>query len=133
MPRGHGGFIPIRQEDPVAADFTKALKSANELELTTTGRVTGRESSRPVWFVQQAGPLYLLPVAGSASQWYKNLVQRPALKLAADGAHYAAKAKPITDPAQVGQVVSNFQAKYGAQDVAEYYPNPEVAIEVPLG
>jgi hypothetical protein len=116
----------------VAADFTKALKNASEIELTTTGRVTGRESSRPVWFVQEDGRLFLLPVAGSASQWYKNLLQKPALKLAAAGAQYAAKAKPITDSDQVGQVVSNFRAKYGAQDVAEYYPDPEVAIEVPL-
>jgi hypothetical protein len=117
----------------VAADFTKALKNTSEIELTTTGRVTGRESSRPVWFVQDASQLYLLPVAGSESQWYRNLLKTPALKLAADGARYAAMARPITDAGQVGQVVDNFRAKYGAQDVAEYYPNPNVAIEVPLG
>jgi hypothetical protein len=32
-------------------ELRNALRDANELELTVTGRKSGRESSRPIWFV----------------------------------------------------------------------------------
>jgi deazaflavin-dependent oxidoreductase (nitroreductase family) len=115
------------------ADFDTALNNTSEIELTTTGRVSGRETSRPVWFVRQGDKLYLLPVAGSGSQWYKNLLKTPAIRLSADGATYSTTAHPVTDPGKVEQVVDAFRAKYGERDVAEYYPNPDVAVEVTLG
>jgi hypothetical protein len=33
--------------------FTRALQSAQEVELTVTGRKTGREITIPVWFVPE--------------------------------------------------------------------------------
>jgi hypothetical protein len=114
-------------------DFETALTKTRQLELTTTGRVSGRQTSRPVWFVRQGETVYLLPVSGSGSQWYKNLVKTPAIRLAANRAEYSTRAKPVTDPGTVGQVVDNFSAKYGADQVAQFYPHPDVAVEVPLG
>jgi hypothetical protein len=67
------------------ADFRNALKDTNEIELTTTGRISGRQSSRPVWFVLEGGTLCLLPVTGSDSQWYKNVLKTPTIRLAAGG------------------------------------------------
>lgn len=113
-------------------DFTDVLEGASEIELSVTGRKTGREISRPVWFVQQGDKLNLLPVTGSDSQWYKNVRNDPAVRLAAGGAEYTARATPITDPAKVSEVVESFRAKYGAGDVAQFYPNPNVAVRVPL-
>ena len=57
------------------ADFRNALNDTNEIELTTTGRISGRQSSRPVWFVLEGETLCLLPVTGSDSQWYKNVLK----------------------------------------------------------
>jgi hypothetical protein len=54
-----------------SADFETAVAGTNEIELTTTGRTSGRATSRPVWFVQQGKQFYLLPVGGSDSQWYQ--------------------------------------------------------------
>jgi deazaflavin-dependent oxidoreductase (nitroreductase family) len=116
-----------------ATGFEAALEDRNEIELTTTGRVSGKQTSRTVWFVERDGSLYLVPVTGSDSQWYKNVVKTPALHLSADGAGHSATATPVTDPGIVAQVVDDFRAKYGEQYVADYYPNPNVAIEVPLG
>jgi hypothetical protein len=115
-----------------SADFETALDSTSEIELTATGRVSGRRTSRPVWFVREGDKLFLLPVTGSASQWYRNVVKTPAIRLAARGADYDVTATPVTDSSQVAHVVEDFRAKYGARDVAEYYPNPDVAVEVPL-
>jgi deazaflavin-dependent oxidoreductase (nitroreductase family) len=115
------------------ADFATALNKTNEIELTTTGRVSGRDSSRPVWFVRNDGKLYLLPVGGSKTQWYKNLLKTPTMRLSAGATEYSATGKPVQDPNKVREVVDDFRAKYGARDVAEYYPDPDVAVEVPLG
>jgi hypothetical protein len=114
------------------ADFETALNNTNEVQLGTTGRVSGHETSRTVWFVRDEAKLYLLPVTGSASQWYKNLLKTPSVHLSAEGADYRATGHPITDPAQVHHVVNDFRTKYGASDVAAYYSNPNVAVEVPL-
>jgi F420H(2)-dependent quinone reductase len=71
-------------------DFKNALNDTNEIELTTTGRISGRQSSRPLWFVTQGESLYLLPVTGSDSQWYKNVLKTPTVRLAAAGTQYRA-------------------------------------------
>jgi hypothetical protein len=113
------------------ADFEKALERTREIELTTTGRSSGREISHPVWFIRQGATLYLLPTGGSDSHWYKNVLRTPTIRLTAGGTAYRARATPITDPARVGQVVEKFRAKYGARDVTAYYSKPDVAVEVP--
>jgi deazaflavin-dependent oxidoreductase (nitroreductase family) len=114
------------------ADFKTALNKDSEIGITTIGRTSGREISNPVWFVEQGDKLYLLPMDGSQSQWCKNLLKNPAIRLAADEAQYSAKATPVTDPARVSEVVAAFSGKYGAGDVAKYYPKQDVAVEVPL-
>lgn len=114
------------------ADFETALDKSTQIDLTAIGRVSGRKTSRPVWFVRQGDTLYLLPVSGSDSQWYKNLVKTPAIRLAADGAEYSGTARPVTDQRAVSQVVGKFSAKYGAGQIAEYYAHPDVAVEVAL-
>lgn len=114
------------------ADFETALGRTGEIELTTTGRATGRAISVPVAFVRQGETLYLLPYAGSDTNWYKNVRKTPTIRLAAGGATYRARATPITDPAWVGEVVEMFRAKYGARDVGAYFKKADVAVEVPL-
>jgi hypothetical protein len=115
-----------------SSDFTQSLDGTSEIDLTVTGRSTGRETTRPVWFVRDADTLELLPVTGADSQWYKNVLVSPTVRIVADGAEYAAPATPITDPAKVAEIIDAFRAKYGADDVRNYYPNPNVAVEVPL-
>jgi hypothetical protein len=113
-------------------DFAKDLTSTREIELSTTGRTSGRTISHPVWFVQQGGQLYLLPVNGSASHWYKNVLKMPTIHLAARGIKLSARATPITDPTAVQEVFERFRAKYGQADVQAYFPKREVAVEVTL-
>jgi deazaflavin-dependent oxidoreductase (nitroreductase family) len=112
--------------------FKKALETSPEIELTVIGRRSGREISFPVWFVRQGEKLSLVPVRGSDSDWYKNVLKTPAIRLAAGGVQLRASATPITDPAKVEEIVDKFRAKYGGQAVEEYYPKHDVAVEVPL-
>jgi deazaflavin-dependent oxidoreductase (nitroreductase family) len=115
-----------------SSGFETALDRANEIGLTTTGRKTGRESSHPVWFVRQGETLYLVPVTGTDSQWYKNVLATSAVRLTADGAQLATEAAPVRDARKIAQVVNAFRAKYGAQDVGRYYSNPNAAVEISL-
>jgi deazaflavin-dependent oxidoreductase (nitroreductase family) len=116
----------------MSADFTQALANTREIELTVTGRRSGRAISNPVWFVQEGETLYLVPVRGSDSDWYRNLLKTPTARLAAGDAQVTAEATPITDAASVNDVLDKFRDKYGAGDVASYYPKQEAAAEVSL-
>jgi len=113
-------------------EFTKTLKGTNEIELTVTGRASGRKISNPVWFVQEAKTLYLLPVKGSDSDWYKNVLKTPSIRLAAKGSEYSARAVAIRDAARVSDVAEKFRAKYGTGEVKKYYAKFDVCVEVPL-
>lgn len=116
----------------VQTDIITALENTDEVELGTTGRVSKRESTRPVWFVRRDDMLYLLPVTGSASQWYRNILHTPTVHIRAGNATFEVQAFPITDPDRVNQVVDDFRAKYGADQVAAHYRPPEVAVGASL-
>ncbi len=104
------------------SEFKDRLKKTpRRLELTVTGRVSGENPARPVWFVQEDGKLYLLPVRGSDTEWYKNVSRIRQITLAADGQQLKARANPITDRAKVDEIVDKFRAKYGADNVKKYY------------
>jgi len=105
-----------------------ALTDGREITLTVTGRKSGRAISIPVWFVWNDGKLYLLPVEGSDTQWYKNVLKNPSIRITARGAEAQFNASPITDSAQVSSVVATFRAKYGGSDVKKYYAKFDVAV-----
>jgi hypothetical protein len=66
-------------------DTYERLDSAREIELTVKGRKSGNDISRPVWFVLKGKTLYLLPVRGSDTNWYKNMLDNPMIKASVNG------------------------------------------------
>ena len=112
-------------------EFEEALKNTDEIEITVTGRKSGRRISNPVWFVQESEKLYLLPVKGSDSDWYKNILKTPTMRLNAGGKERSAEVKPVTDKARVRDIVEKFRNKYGADQVKKYYSKFDVAVDVP--
>lgn len=106
------------------------LSRASEINITVTGRKSGRNISLPIWFVWEDGKLYLLPVKGSDTQWYKNVLKKPSMRIEAGGAVAEVQAVPVTDATQVKAVVEKFRAKYGSGDVKKYYAKFDVAVIV---
>ncbi|HSY66654.1 MAG TPA: nitroreductase family deazaflavin-dependent oxidoreductase [Terriglobales bacterium] len=104
------------------------LSRSREITISVTGRKSGRTISIPVWFVLDEDKLYLLPVQGSDTQWYKNVLKNPSIRIRAGGAEAEFKAVPITDGKQVASVLDKFRAKYGANDVKKYYSTFDVAV-----
>ena len=104
------------------------LSRSREINLTVTGRKSGRTISIPVWFISEDNKLYLLPVSGSDTQWYKNVLKNPSIQIEAGGAKAERKVAPVTDPKQVSSVVEKFRAKYGPSDVKKYYSKFDAAV-----
>jgi hypothetical protein len=123
----------VRKEERMAmANIKQALASTEELEITVTGRNSGRKISFPVWFVLESETLYLLPVKGSASNWYKNILRNPTMTVSARGMEITVNVKPITDPPTVREVVEKFREKYGTANIQRYYSKFDVAVEARL-
>lgn len=113
----------------VANDSLKSrLSRSSEIDITVTGRKSGRAITVPIWFVLEGDTLYFLPVGGSDTQWYKNVVKNPKLKIAVGGATADMAVTAVTDAGQVNAVVEKFRAKYGAADVKKYYSKFDVAL-----
>jgi len=104
------------------------LSQLREITITVTGRKSGRAISIPVWFALENGKLYLVPVSGSDTQWYKNALKNPSIRIDAGGAKAELKVLPVTAPTQVSSIVEKFRAKYGASDVKKYYSKFDVAV-----
>ena len=118
---------------PVQTDSLKAhLARSNEINITVIGRKSGRKSSRPVWFVLEGDDLYLLPVEGSDTQWYQNVLKNPRIEVEVGSAKGEFKAILITEPTEVATVADKFRKKYGPGDVKKYYSKFDVALLVPL-
>jgi len=103
------------------------LSKSSEVTITVTGRKSGRPISLPIWFVWEGGTLFLLPVKGSDTQWYKNLISNRSIQIEAGGAKAELQAKPITDKTQVSSVIEKFRAKYHG-DVKKYYSRFDAAV-----
>jgi hypothetical protein len=113
-------------------DFSSGLQSANEIEITVTGRTSGRNHSYPIWFALDGNKLYLIPVKGSETGWYKNVLKTLTIHLATRGGKtLTASTRLITDEAQLDKILEKFRDKYG-RNVKSYYPKYDVAVEVPL-
>jgi deazaflavin-dependent oxidoreductase (nitroreductase family) len=104
------------------------LSRSREINISVTGRKSGRIISMPIWFVSDAERLYLLPVHGSDTQWYKNVLEKPSIRVEANGAEVELKVVAVSDAPQVSTVIEKFRAKYGEGDVKKYYSKLDVAV-----
>ncbi len=67
-------------------------------------------------------------MSGSDTQWYKNVLKNPSVRIEAGDAKAERKVAPVQDAKQVSSIVEKFRAKYGASDVKKYYSKFDVAV-----
>jgi deazaflavin-dependent oxidoreductase (nitroreductase family) len=110
-----------------------ALKKEREIELSVKGRVSGKVSSRPVWFVlpKDNKSILLVPVNGRKTQWYLNVMKDPNVRVKVGGHSFAGTMEEV-DAERLTQVLDLFTTKYGEKDMENYYPRKDVAMELPL-
>jgi len=109
-----------------ARKFLEALKSTSEVELAVNR--SGRWTTRPVWFVVDAATVYLLPMYGKDTKWYKHVTANPEIELSVSERKVRAHARPLLDAQQLADVSSRFRSKYG--ELERYYKKIDVAIEI---
>lgn len=114
------------------SDLKKALESTREINITVTGRTSGKKITLPIWFVNEHGKLLLLPVKGSETNWYRNVKQTPRMGISAGQASATVKANPTGRRDMVMDVVEKFRAKYGPSDIKKYYAKFDACVEVTL-
>jgi deazaflavin-dependent oxidoreductase (nitroreductase family) len=113
-------------------DLKDRLTRYRQIKISVIGRKSGQTISVPVWFVLEGKKLYLLPVQGSDTQWYKNVLQNPSIRIDARGTETEFRATPITEAKAVKSVVERFRETYGAKDVKKYYSKFDVAVVIEL-
>jgi hypothetical protein len=114
------------------SELKARLSRYRQIKVSVIGRRSGRMISIPVWFVLEGKKLYLLPVQGSDTQWYRNVLQNPSIRVDARGAEAEFRAIPLTKSKAVKTVIEKFREKYGAKDVKKYYSKFDVAFLIAL-
>ena len=114
------------------SDLWNTLDKSEEIKLMVKGRKSGQSISRPVWFVYQNNIVYLLPVNGSDTEWFKNVLHNPQMKISVNKKEFMGNGNPITDENKVREVVDKFRSKYSAQNIPRYYSKLDAAVEFSL-
>jgi deazaflavin-dependent oxidoreductase (nitroreductase family) len=104
----------------INAALKTRLSKDSEVTITVTGRNSGRASSIPVWFVFDGAKVALLPVHGSDTQWYKNVLKNPRIRIQAGGTQAEFHVVPVTERAQLCSIIEKFRQKYGDSGVKLY-------------
>jgi deazaflavin-dependent oxidoreductase (nitroreductase family) len=93
------------------ADLEK-VASESTVEITTTGRKSGKAHTKPIWFVYDQGHLYLQSGQEGKSDWYQNLKKNPQMTLKIGTVTFQGKAKFIDDQNETERIHGLFSAKY---------------------
>jgi hypothetical protein len=109
-------------------EFLEAVKSTSEVELTV--KRSGKWTSRPVWFVVDRATVYLLPMYGTDTKWYKYATANPEIELSVKGKKVRAQARPVLETPELADVINRFRSKYG--ELEKYYRKLNVAIAVTI-
>jgi F420H(2)-dependent quinone reductase len=135
----------------VDAATERALAEADELELVTTGRVSGEQHTVRLRFAYHDGVIWLRtgerPPASDASgvrrrtkseratDWLRNLRQDPEARVRIAGAELQARFEPSADPAaDLRRAVDLLREKYGADWVGDWYlETGRVPVKLRLG
>ncbi len=90
-----------------------AAGSANEVDLTTYGRRTGRPSRRTIWITSDAeGRLYVRSGRGLTRDWPRNLLANERAVVHVGGHDLPVRARHVTDRAELRASHAAVQQKY---------------------
>jgi len=102
-------------------DLERALTTAEEIELITTGRRTGKPHVVTVWFAyDEDGSVWLR--TDHDADWLRNLERDPRCRIRVAGIERPARREPVADEAAaLRRIVEVWRAKYGQEWVADWY------------
>src|SRR5262245_26711418 len=116
------------------ARIRRALETERTIDITTTGRTTGRPRRIEMWFHNLDGRLYLTGTPGTRD-WYANLQERPAFTFHLKGtvqADLPARATAIVDPAQRQAILVRLLDRLGRAADLEAWVRESPLVEVEI-
>lgn len=116
------------------ARIRQALVSDRTIDITTTGRTTGRPQRIEMWFHNLDGRLYLTGTPG-ARDWYANLRAHPEFTFHLKDAVRAdlpARAIPIVEAAQRRAILSRLLERLGHAGELETWVRESPLVEVEI-
>lgn len=96
-------------------DLVELLEQFTEEQycyLTTTGRVSGKPHEIEIWFGLNERTLYLLSEGRERSDWVKNLLKDPSVKIRLAKKHFTATARLVTDEQEEMMARKMLASKY---------------------
>jgi deazaflavin-dependent oxidoreductase (nitroreductase family) len=84
--------------------------------LTTTGRRSSNPHTIEIWFALHGRTLYMLAGGREKSDWVRNLVRDPAVRVRLRDATFAATARVVSDSAEDALARQLVVAKYQPRD-----------------
>lgn len=112
--------------------FRQLLDREEEILITVRDADTQQAISLPVWFVHDDETLYLLPINGARTHWFRRLQNDPQITVRVGNQQITAQARPIVDEERGRALRQRFAEKYGDEDVERYYGHTDAVVEVPL-
>jgi hypothetical protein len=94
-----------------------AVAREKEVQLTTYGRTTGKETSVTIWVVTDGKKVYIRSGQGLKRHWPKNLLERPEGSLQLNGKTVRFKSRHVSDPAEARYSSTLYRPKYGTSTV----------------
>ena len=86
----------MNNSHPIPPNLLDRLEKEEYCYLTTTGRVTGHPHEIEIWFGFNDRTLYLLSEAREKSDWVKNLLKNPSVKVRVAKKNFHATARLVT-------------------------------------
>lgn len=110
-------FAPLAAADddgplPEVATALSRIRDGSNIEITTTGRKSGKPHTKPIWYVVDGGRVFVQSGKDGKTDWYRNVQKTPAVTLKADRYSFRARGRTITDAKEVERVHTLFRDKY---------------------
>ncbi|HET9475988.1 MAG TPA: nitroreductase family deazaflavin-dependent oxidoreductase [Dehalococcoidia bacterium] len=80
--------------------------------ITTTGRVTGRPHEIEIWFGAKGATIYMLSGGGDRSDWVRNIVASPAVRVRIGEREFEGRGRVVTDASEDAQARRLLLEKY---------------------
>ena len=118
--------------DAMTPEITAALETDRTIDITTTGRTTGRPRRLEIWFHNLDGSIFITGMPGRRS-WYANLLAEPNFTFhfkESIQADLPAVARAITEPAEKRAVLEVLLERLGFADRIDTWLADSPLVEV---
>jgi deazaflavin-dependent oxidoreductase (nitroreductase family) len=112
-------------------EVRQALERQQTVEITTTGRRSGRPSRIETWRYRAAGRFWLTGSPG-ARDWYANMLADPEFTLHLNGMDLKVRGRPVTDPDERARVFGAIVEKLSWAESLESWLAGSPLVEIEL-